>query len=43
VPSANGASGHEEWFDAFGDGFARITVSGSIDGEQVLAIEAETP
>jgi hypothetical protein len=43
VPSANGASGHEEWFDAFGDGFARITVSGSIGGDQVLAIEAETP
>jgi len=43
VPTANGASGHDEWFDAFGDGFARITVSGSIDSEQVLAIEAETP
>ncbi len=43
VPAANGASGHEEWFDAFGDGFARITVSGAIDADQVIAIEAETP
>ncbi len=43
VPTANGASGHEEWFDAFGDGFARITVSGAIESEQVLAIECETP
>jgi len=43
VPSANGASGHAEWFDAFGTGFARITVSGAISGEQVLAIEAGTP
>jgi hypothetical protein len=43
VPTANGASGHEEWFDAFGDGFARITVSGAIETDQVLAIECETP
>ncbi|HEX5139025.1 MAG TPA: hypothetical protein VFY93_18795, partial [Planctomycetota bacterium] len=43
VPSANGASGHAEWFDAYGDGFARITVSGAIDAEQVIAIEADTP
>ncbi|MCK6459241.1 MAG: hypothetical protein L6Q95_05030, partial [Planctomycetes bacterium] len=43
VPTANGASGHEEWFDAFGDGFARITVGGAIDADQVIAVEAETP
>jgi hypothetical protein len=43
VPMANGASGHDAWFDAFGDGFARITLSGSIEDEQVIAIECETP
>jgi len=43
VPAANGAAGHDVWFDAFGSGFARITVSGAIDSVQVLAIEAETP
>jgi hypothetical protein len=42
VPTANGAGSHEEWLDAFGDGFARITLNGSIDRDQVIAVEAAT-
>ena len=39
VPSASGAVSRSVWLDAHGDGFARITVRGEIDRDQVFAVQ----
>jgi len=41
APSGGGAGSDGLWFDATGDGFARVTLNGKIDREQVIAVEAE--
>ena len=41
VPSGTGAGGTGEWYDAAGDGFARVSISGAIDRDQILAVRAE--
>jgi len=42
VPSASGATSRTPWLDANGDGFARVTMRGAIDSEQILAIETSS-
>lgn len=42
VPSATGATSRAEWLDVHGDGFARVTVRGVIEREQVIAVETES-
>ena len=39
VPAATGLVGRTPWLDAFGDGFARMTVGGAILRDQLLAFE----
>jgi len=41
VPSATGTANRNVWLDAHGDGFARITVRGKIERDQVIAVETE--
>jgi len=41
VPSATGTGNRNEWLDANGDGFARITVRGKIERDQVIAVETK--
>jgi len=41
VPAATGTTNRDGWFEAHGDGFARITVRGRIDSDQVIAVETE--
>lgn len=40
--SASSTVRRDAWMDATGDGFARVTVSGSVAREQVIAVEART-
>jgi hypothetical protein len=40
--SASSTVRRDAWIDATGDGFARVTVSGSVPREQVIAVEART-
>lgn len=40
--SASSTVRRDAWIDATGDGFARVTVSGSVAREQVIAVEART-
>ncbi len=42
VPSASGAASRTPWLDSNGDGFARVTMRGAIDSEQILAIETSS-
>lgn len=42
VPSGAGLSGGDGWLQAFGDGIARLTVQGSIERPQVLAVTGAT-
>ena len=42
IPTGAGLTTNGNWLDAWGDGFSRITVSGSITQEQVLAFQIET-
>ncbi len=42
VPSATGTTTRGTWIDARGDGFARVTVRGAIQRDQVLAIQTGT-
>ncbi|MHC4954952.1 MAG: hypothetical protein ACYTGZ_13790 [Planctomycetota bacterium] len=39
--NATGAGRRESWFDSNGDGFARCTLRGAIDTEQVIACEVD--
>jgi len=41
IINATGASRHGSWIDSSGDGFARCTIRGSIDAEQVLACQVD--
>jgi hypothetical protein len=40
--SASGAAHRDEWIDAIGDGFARLTLRGAIEADQEFAIEVES-
>jgi hypothetical protein len=40
--SASSTVRRDAWVDATGDGFARVTISGSVAREQVIAVEART-
>ena len=40
--SATGMTERGPWLDSNGDGFARFTLRGQIDADQVIAIEADT-
>ncbi len=40
VPSASGAVDNAPWLDAHGDGFGRISLRGTVDADQVLAVRA---
>lgn len=43
LPSGAGVVDRAPWLDARGDGFARLTLSGSIAQDQELLVQAETP
>ena len=42
VASASGTTRRAAWLDAQGDGFARVTMRGEIERDQVFVVEAET-
>jgi hypothetical protein len=42
APSASGLSSTNSWLNARGDGFARFTVRGKVERDQVLALETST-
>jgi len=42
VPSASGTASRGTWLDARGDGFARVTIRGAIERDQVLAVQSDT-
>ena len=41
LPSGTGVTPRNEWLDARGDGFARFTCGGTIDRDQVIAVEVD--
>ncbi|MEN8151207.1 MAG: hypothetical protein ABFS86_15430, partial [Planctomycetota bacterium] len=41
VPAATGTTVRDGWFEAHGDGFARITLRGRVENDQVIAVETE--
>lgn len=42
-PAGSGVVDHAPWLDAQGDGFARLSLTGSITQDQDLLVQAETP
>ncbi len=42
VPGASGATTRDVWLDASGDGFARVSLRGAIEREQIVAVESQT-
>ncbi|MHC4342624.1 MAG: hypothetical protein ACYSX0_20710, partial [Planctomycetota bacterium] len=41
IPSAAGTANRGDWLDAHGDGFARVTLRGAIDSDQIIAVEVD--
>ncbi|MDH3592150.1 MAG: hypothetical protein OER88_09735, partial [Planctomycetota bacterium] len=39
VPGATGAASRGVWLDTTGDGFARVTIRGAIEKEQIIAVQ----
>ncbi|MHC4858792.1 MAG: hypothetical protein ACYTDY_01725 [Planctomycetota bacterium] len=39
IPSGTGTTSRGEWLDAHGDGFARITLRGAVERDQVFAVQ----
>ncbi len=42
VPNAPGATSRGLWLDSHGDGFARLTLTGAVEGEQIVAVSTES-
>ena len=42
VPTGTGIIGRLPWLDAYGDGFARMTLGGAVQRDQLLAFETES-
>ncbi len=43
IVSASSTQARGAWLDAAGDGFARVTISGEIEDDQIIAVETTTP